>query len=126
VGVLAYEQMIADPDRFAGALAGLCGLPTACVAERIRSLPRTKTRAQLSDRGNPYLAKRENPAKQFTTADVEIPRSMDPERDRAVVSRCAAGNAALAARYDLDLAQLGYSVASGMESGSAPTSAAGR
>ncbi len=115
VGVLAYEEMISDPDRFARSLAGLCELPSERVAERIRSLPRSKTRDQLSDRANPYLAKRENPAKQFTATDVVIPKTLAPELARAVVARCAAGNAAIRTRFGLDLERFGYALVPGNE-----------
>lgn len=112
VHLLAYEQMVAEPDLFASALAEVGGLPTAEVKRRLRELPRSKTRAELSDRDNPYVSKRDNPAKRHVASNVVAPKTLDDASARAVVARCAAGNAALSARFGIALERWGYAVAS--------------
>jgi hypothetical protein len=112
VHVLAYEEMTADPDRFSCQLAALGDLPLEEVQRRVRGLPRTKTRAQLSDRDNPYVAKRDNPAKRHLASNVKAPTALDEMSEKAVVARCAAGNEAMGRRFGIALARFGYAVGS--------------
>lgn len=110
VHVLAYEQMVAEPDRFARALAEVGGLPAAEVERRLRELPRSKTRAELSDRDNPYVSKRDNPAKRHVASNIVAPTTLDDASARAIVARCAAGNAALSERFGIALERWGYTL----------------
>ncbi len=110
VHVLAYEEMTAAPERFSRQLAELGGLPLEEVERRVRDLPRTKTRAQLSDRDNPYVAKRDNPAKRHLASNVKAPTALDALSERSVVARCAAGNEAMGRRFGLALERFGYAI----------------
>ena len=110
VHLLAYEQMVSEPDRFARVLADLGGLPPAEVERRVRELPRSKTRAELSNQDNPYNAKRDNPAKRRTATHIEIPKTLDALSEELVVSRCAAGNQAISRRFGIDLERWGYAM----------------
>jgi len=110
VHVLAYEEMTAAPDRFSRRLAEVGGWSTEDVERRVRGLPRTKTRAQLSDRDNPYVAKRDNPAKRHLASSVKAPTALDALSERLVISRCADGNAAMSQRFGIALESFGYAV----------------
>lgn len=111
VHVLVYEEMVADPDRFARSLADLGGLPRVEVEQRVRALPRTKTREQLSDPNNPYIvATRGNPERRQGASGVSVPTMLDAASEQAVLSRCAAGNSAISKRLGISLEKWGYEV----------------
>ena len=112
VHVFVYEEMVADPDRFAQRLADLGALPRIEVEHRMRVLPRTKTREQLSDPHNPYIvAERGNPGKRHSTLPgVSIPTMLDAASEQAVVLHCAAGNTAISKRLGISLEKWGYEV----------------
>ena len=76
----------------------------------MRELPRSKTRAELSNQDNPYNAKRDNPAKRRTATHIEIPKTLDALSEELVVSRCAAGNHAISRRFGIDLERWGYAM----------------
>ncbi len=116
VHVLVYEQMIEEPDRFARILADLGGLQRDEVERRVQGLPRTKTRAQLSNRDNPYLAKRDNPDKRRVVSSLSIPAVLDALSASSVGARCAAGNEAIGRRFGIALEKWGYAVGSASDS----------